>query len=980
MCGSKRKAVKMSGQDWASWDRFEWNNRLLDFYFGKQDGIRMDPVSIIEVSSAALARVAGASKADQIAVRDSFVGLVRQMLVGGSSRQSLMAHAKKSGKSERGPNWFVHLVVTCLAAAEPLEDTDVVGEIEHDFRQSLVALLGYEEATNNLELLPRLWEALRDWLLEQGAESQFRKLELPDPGNETIIGYSKRLAFPKVRDLEILMQALNRADLLFGDVPHQLVISNLQSRRPNFHQDMHEAFEEFVILNNQGADSGTLFGHRFWAAVNSAIQSEPLQTQAPNSDNRISLIGYDDELDLIIVTQEERPFNGITPEPSEDLPSPWTHFVPTGHEDKNPIATILGAGFRSPLQRMVAGGVLPFLHGSRDSFGLTRGYRIEETAIALVRQEVIEDLRDIFSIRAPFKAHSLDGWFTVVEPGLYEVPASSLIGTTLERTFLLYSRLRPNQLHISSDFAFGTTFLGFKGFHPLIKAPNSVAMEAVLDGSPIAASRSNEHWTLPNRDLFGHLRVDVEFINGGTLTREITLVDQPDRESYKDLGDSARWMAETNGGVSPWAAYLNANRAQTEADIPEALETVFLGREIGEFVEQEADAFWKVVRYGSHGIGELLRPDGNATPDSWARDRSTRTKWRKLLDPANRCWDSETKSRLRAIHAMRGLVPSDFEIPDSVLIQNLNYPEPSPKWKIVAAALGTNCCREIGMDWRTWSSLLRSQFGVTAFQMEQVHRGWLEGGFIDHPSSTRWSGVRIMARQPIVWLFRSGQSRFGSVEGLLMPNRLRSLELLAAELGLSHSLNLSPSPFVPPRMVVSSVDYERIEEFARRANLTIQFLSATPDLTQPIRESATETPPINYQVRARAGETFRPHDSAKIRSFYRPDGDSAPYWLTSFGDQEVWSYSRAAIDGWSDYLAGEKSWETSLGHEITAATAFLPLSAARWLAAVSGTPPGPRFGPKPQYVNVASSRESAQTTLSAVSMMYRRLKDKGQQQ
>lgn len=101
----------------------------------------------------------------------------------------------------------LHLTIMAASADEDLYT-------EGNFRHRLSQMLDLPDRDDVSGAgLPQLWELARDWSERRAARGhKIRRLILPDPGAETIIGYSKRLAFPSFSDQNRL------ADLLGDDL------------------------------------------------------------------------------------------------------------------------------------------------------------------------------------------------------------------------------------------------------------------------------------------------------------------------------------------------------------------------------------------------------------------------------------------------------------------------------------------------------------------------------------------------------------------------------------------------------------------------------------------------------------------------------------------------------------------------------------------------------------------------------------------
>ncbi|MEA1053131.1 hypothetical protein U5801_25470, partial [Lamprobacter modestohalophilus] len=154
----------------------------------------------------------------------------------------------------------LHLTIMAASADEELHG-------EGDFRRRLAQMLGlpivdYLQGRH----LPQLWEKARRWS-ERRAEKgdAVRRLVLPDPGNQTIIGYSKRLAFPGFLDQNQLADFLGEEDM-DADAPTTRLLSSLRARKHRFSERFQMEFDRWAACWESG-DSENALHTPFWAAM-----------------------------------------------------------------------------------------------------------------------------------------------------------------------------------------------------------------------------------------------------------------------------------------------------------------------------------------------------------------------------------------------------------------------------------------------------------------------------------------------------------------------------------------------------------------------------------------------------------------------------------------------------------------------------------------------------------------------------------------
>lgn len=188
----------------------EWEDWCLETFFlnaaidGRIDAIEIDDGKIIEFSGAR----------DLDGARRQFLTALPALLddylkgeVSPSFRTVGKAASRSLGESEARPN-FVRILIFFLW----LQITVSKDEDEGDIRRMATAALG-RHSPQVLVGLHNMWLALARWLRKH----RDIVLQLPDHGNETHVGITKRLAFPTKKDLDLLRRVRDegnsRADL-----------------------------------------------------------------------------------------------------------------------------------------------------------------------------------------------------------------------------------------------------------------------------------------------------------------------------------------------------------------------------------------------------------------------------------------------------------------------------------------------------------------------------------------------------------------------------------------------------------------------------------------------------------------------------------------------------------------------------------------------------------------------------------------------
>ena len=270
--------------EWKAWDVTEWNHRLLDAVLGarSQSG---GPTRIIDVTEPFLASVAGETADRGEEIREAFLALYR---IGPTRARDLFDAEKQlsqgSVAADRSPSFFGQLYLSCIVASATSGTYQ-----EGNFRRRLARILGLAADSDYLSRggLASLWEALAKWSERASSAGRpFRPLVLPDPGGETIIGYSKRLAFPAYAD-QTRLAAIIANDDLSTDSPVQHILRAIGSRTNHFSSAFFREFSRFrAAVSRPGCEATATL---FWAAFESVSWAPPEQTTSRTSRLRLAL-------------------------------------------------------------------------------------------------------------------------------------------------------------------------------------------------------------------------------------------------------------------------------------------------------------------------------------------------------------------------------------------------------------------------------------------------------------------------------------------------------------------------------------------------------------------------------------------------------------------------------------------------------------------------------------------------------------------
>lgn len=268
-------------ENWRHWARSEWNDALVSAVFTARDNLAT-PITRIDTTSKFLRNVAGDPSADPKEIRSHFVNLfkgnvweVRRQF--DYRRQTYLWFPFLSELP-----FFAQLYLTLLVSSAD-EGTHDIG----DFRRRFVKLLGLpSDSSWPLGGIPELWRAAESWS-RQTIRKDTRQLILPDPGIETIIGYSKRLAFPSYRD-QVQLAALLTSKRLNEESPFARINKEVLGFQRRFSPRFLEEYRLFKSLVDSG-DRKRAIQTPFWGALQDTAWEHDSQPAAQTDESRFLL-------------------------------------------------------------------------------------------------------------------------------------------------------------------------------------------------------------------------------------------------------------------------------------------------------------------------------------------------------------------------------------------------------------------------------------------------------------------------------------------------------------------------------------------------------------------------------------------------------------------------------------------------------------------------------------------------------------------
>lgn len=942
--------------DWRNWDLEAWNDRLLRYFFINHDETPQ-PVVALLVTADELARVTGDPDAVPDEVRDGFVEAVRTAVR--RSNGLLEDAAAYPGWPER-PRWtspppFVaHLLFTCVAASE---SSDELAD-EASFISRLRDLTDDQLPDHSLQMLPRLWKHLADWLIAD--PRKFRPLLLPDPGSLTRIGYSVKLAFPDRRDQKQLSEILDRAGLLGHEPPAGRVVTLVGSQRSRFRPSFLKAFDEFRRLFECSAlGRPQLVQHRFWAAVREGALRGRGQVGFSEVRVRFCLLAEEEEDRLAVFPVADQRAESFDVE-FADLPVPYGSWrftlVPKGSaildagQLERTSRAVLDGSLRLPnISSHVEQGLVPFVIGAHGLLELAGQEQLGEVTVALVRETMVPDLfRVLDAVTATTRPSSYEGWVQVHRPMLHTVPSLKLDGTSLSRTWLLHESLRPTFLRPVGGVPADDGWLGVREVLPRLVAPGATAIVLMGDGSEVSLnSVSEDTWAFPAQDLAGEFTV-IASGDGGQSRRTIRFHTTPASEAFKPPLDQEAWIVEQIGGTGTLANSVPFCSSPTTDDSESLSEQVaYLGPDVGTFVANRGEAAWCVTRFAGRLLGSrgLLRGQA-ALPSKEVVSAHARRRWRRMLFESavwsDRDFDNDRR-RVKPTAVAHAHLPR-LELQQLVPgLAGIRLPPPSDSANRLVRIICGRASTRSGIGWREWDTLARRVLDIDSRLLEQVTRAWMEAGLVDMTSSARWRYRAVFARSPQLVAFNVGEHIGASLSGLSLSTTVEDVRRVAVRMGCLVEERVSVSPLVPSTIALRAFSVSTVEELARTCRLELSWLDLDALTRREInRHDGSSAPPEHYEgARRWLYWSLKDGEYPDVIVEHRMRAGRPDYWLASHRGRRVWFYDLNVTRAWAAAFLGEPVVNAAGETFLEANHAFLPLPIARTVAVLGCALSGP---------------------------------------
>lgn len=566
---------------WRDWDASAWGVALLVHYFHATS--QSDPLLRLSVTAEELTKVVHASPSEASDVREAFLNAIA------CTPEEFRAHLRtgslrKNQWLDAGPPPFLpYLLFTCYAAAT----LDEVVADQGDFRGRIRDLLGHPSYTSyDLEDLPTLWHALRDWLTRlREAGAPVRRLELPNPGYMNRIGYSIRLAFPQRKDRERLVAVLSSVDYVanFDSSTMPEAFALVERRLREFSSDFNTLFRRAKDVLARGGDSPDL--RLVWSAISEAVATTFVGRKATSNTPRFHLIAYDDErghLGPVLVA--DRPIStGATGIACAELPNHvegYSHYLCSGQAAPRAVTYLLlhealsekrlPLLAKTPLARAVADGVLLFRPHDATTWTLCLTRESEGPCRALVRRDRRRDLTADFRMLLPATGVEtatdvFDCWDELSGFDFADIADPVVAAPALEHVRALQRVSAGAQIHLVGGLRTASGFLGTAGLLPEIRCIGATQVSVFEAASPAAPTTLRQidilvpvpdrpgafSWPVPRRTIFGPKTLVASSGSGEIASRAVLFESAVVGDVYAGPSDPTSWIVE--GGLKDTA-------------------------------------------------------------------------------------------------------------------------------------------------------------------------------------------------------------------------------------------------------------------------------------------------------------------------------------------------------------------------------------------------------------------------------------------
>jgi hypothetical protein len=947
--------------DWRDWTFSQWNEAILERFFRKRQDDQSETVSRFLMVAESFSQATCDPNADPEEALDAFEEAVRQSMRNPRDRSEYLdlitamhmveVKSRWSPQASGTPPFLSHLFLTCVAASISDEER----RDERSFHRRLKDILKlnglYRQAL--FTDLPRFWKLLADWTERHQNDLSVKRLVLPkvlQTDAKHLIAYSEKLSFPDRRDVPILARALEslgpRRDAL---PPVAAVVNAVIQNQTDFSQTFCEAFEEFLTAFHERAPG--LSGHRFWSTVVEAHQRArgPEGTQdGAEIEGTIELFGEEEEIGtgirLFLGTRGAEAPKGLA-RSDQGIPTTDGSIFPIFREGLSPYVLVdellgsksVGLLEQMPqLRRQVEQGVVPLGRGV-DGFLVLTGRDLGSATHAVVRKDLVTAVLNRFGgTSAPY---SDTGWFILMGSALDFLPRDFASTDPLAHCWCLQENLeREEGISVDGGVQCGASWLWMAGMLPKIHLRGALGVVVSSpDGEIQFELSSNDRctWTLPeNHRIRGAWMIRGAMEDGARKERRISFIDSPAKEAPKPPTEPAAWLVESLNGVIPQSDNCRSEHfGEDPSDWMQ--DSIYLGRNVGDFVHERASAVWEVSISGDGNRRlQFLNQTTGYVPDRMVSDKGMRRKWRQLfqwVDPA----DSRTlacKHEIQDFIAGRARLETTKDFTPwrpAFNVQRTEVAQPVDALENLVNYTVASGNARAGLRPIDWLEAIKKLIpGLEKGQEWQLLNAWQGAGYLDMLQFLRWNKSAIFPRGPRLLLVDSTMGTLAYLDGLALATTVDGLGEEASKRGLHIREIGSPWPMLPKRLTLCG-DEDSIRGAARMVGIPVEMLRI-PWLDGPSEtiESRRGGPPFRgYKLTTKYLVTCHRLPLSLFET------DNAPrIWAVEVRGETRWSHSRTLAEALLLSAHGRTPFRGEGRRDIVADGCRLPLPIARTAA------------------------------------------------
>lgn len=699
------------------------------------------------------------------------------------------------------PNFFAQLYLSCIVASATEETFD-----EGQFRERLAELLGLEGEHDYLSRggLPFLWECLEDWSERAARTRPIRRLVLPDPGHETIIGYSKRLAFPSYRDQIRLSRIIDDEDLSV-DSPLAVIRDAIGSRLSSFGRQFQQEYRRFYRCASSPNEQPT--ETPFWAAFESIRWSPPTKDSSrqrlPSIAITLEIRDLDDpELECLISGTSDRfPYGMWKLTPLEMELDGFSARLMTSA--KRSAITDLLAGRRfggrvriGYLGRLIAQGCIPFEPGETLPWISCRSFPREGRGWLLARADIAERIREArqgleASGRSDLhflKLHTPSGWWLVGRLSSDDISKLCASDPLLHMLDALQSRLESAKIRLRNAIRLPAGVLFLKPMLPQVRCPSADAIHATRTGRRRASLVSLERTRTGEEELW---RFPVAILEELNLPEEIGL------------------RASRGGEVIDHRHFSAVHDSPSfNASLP--------------------------VRPGAYGVETALGQIGDLNPETGEAGSEAGPLPRDLL-----------RDCLRLTRVLPGI---ERGLPDAPKVEWIDVDHVDSRWMdLLEVCLALTAVRSRGISWKELIEICGNAWDVGGHQAVVIAKNLVQNSLLRRALSLRSRGISYFAAGPRI-ITTVDHQRPIRIRGLLGRLELARIVRLVSHYGGSIGMAVLGRQEALGTMQISGIARDSLSTFVEELDLPAESPSSLPKLTAPSRVLAHIDPRIDFRA------------------------------------------------------------------------------------------------------------------------------------